>query len=169
MWESCEQDARGHGHIRMNVFPGIGKHFSIGKSNWFLDITNAFMDLLISEVIYLYWRLLSDIIIIISLNSEILDKYPFDVPGPLYWHGLPLIPAPRSFAQPFGCISKKISKLRVTGLCEGNHRWPVDSPHKGPVTRKMFTFDDVIILWIDNTTGELWVYFEFSGEKCPPH
>ena len=28
------------------------------------------------------------------------------------------------------------------------HRWPVDSPHKGPVTRKMFPFDGVIILWI---------------------
>ena len=22
------------------------------------------------------------------------------------------------------------------------HRWPVNSPHKGPVTRKMFSFDD---------------------------
>ena len=37
----------------------------------------------------------------------------------------------------------KTSKLRVTGLCED--RWPVNSPHKGPVTRKMFPFDDVII------------------------
>ena len=27
----------------------------------------------------------------------------------------------------------------------GFHRWPVNSPHKGPVTRKMFPFDDVII------------------------
>ena len=27
----------------------------------------------------------------------------------------------------------------------GNHRWPVNSPHKGPVTRKMFPFDDVIM------------------------
>ena len=27
----------------------------------------------------------------------------------------------------------------------GIRRWPVDSPHKGPVTRKMFPFDDVII------------------------
>ena len=26
------------------------------------------------------------------------------------------------------------------------HRWPVNSPHKGPVTRKMFPFDDVILL-----------------------
>ena len=25
----------------------------------------------------------------------------------------------------------------------GIHRWPVNSPHKGPVTRKMFPFDDV--------------------------
>ena len=25
------------------------------------------------------------------------------------------------------------------------HRWPVNSPHKGPVTRKLFPFDDVII------------------------
>ena len=34
--------------------------------------------------------------------------------------------------------SKKTSKLRVTGLCEGNY--PV-TPHKGPVkTRKMFSF-----------------------------
>ena len=32
--------------------------------------------------------------------------------------------------------SKKTSKLCVTGLCEGNS--PVNSPHKGPVTRKMF-------------------------------
>ena len=27
----------------------------------------------------------------------------------------------------------------------GIHRWPMDSPHKGPVTRKMSPFDDVIM------------------------
>ena len=26
------------------------------------------------------------------------------------------------------------------------NRWPVNSPHKGPITRKMFPFDDVIML-----------------------
>ena len=31
----------------------------------------------------------------------------------------------------------------------GIHRSPVDSPHKGPVTRKMFPFDEVI-MWTDN-------------------
>ena len=30
----------------------------------------------------------------------------------------------------------------------GNHRGPVNSPHKGPVTRKMFPFDDVIMTWV---------------------
>ena len=29
----------------------------------------------------------------------------------------------------------------------GIHRWPVNSPHKGPVTRKMFPFDDIIMIW----------------------
>ena len=41
--------------------------------------------------------------------------------------------------------SKKTSKLRVTGLCVGNSPGPVNSPHKGPVTRKMLPFDDVTI------------------------
>ena len=27
----------------------------------------------------------------------------------------------------------------------GIHRWPVNSPHKGPVTRKMFPVDDVVM------------------------
>ena len=56
--------------------------------------------------------------------------------------------------QPHDCLlnclfrrrSKKTSKLCVTGLCEGIHWWPVNSPHKGPVTRKIFPFDDVIIV-----------------------
>ena len=42
--------------------------------------------------------------------------------------------------------SKKTSKLRVTGLCVGNSPGPVNTPHKGPVTRKMFPFDDVIMV-----------------------
>ena len=52
--------------------------------------------------------------------------------------------------QPDDCLfnrlfrrrSKKTSKLRVTGLCAG----PVNSPYKCPLTRKMFPFDDVIMM-----------------------
>ena len=53
--------------------------------------------------------------------------------------------------QPHGCVlkrlftrrSKNTSNLCVTGFCERNS--PVNSPHKGPVTWKMFPFDDVIM------------------------
>ena len=41
--------------------------------------------------------------------------------------------------------SKKTPKFRATGLCDGNSPVTVNSPHKGPVTRKMFPFDDVIM------------------------
>ena len=41
--------------------------------------------------------------------------------------------------------SKKTSKLLVIGLCEGNPPVTGGLPHKGPVTRKMFAFDDVIM------------------------
>ena len=45
-----------------------------------------------------------------------------------------------------GADKKKTSMLRVTGLYEGIHRGPVNSPHKGPVTLRMFPFDDVIMI-----------------------
>ena len=55
--------------------------------------------------------------------------------------------------QPHNCLlyhlfwrrSKKTSKLRVTGLCARNSPGPVNSPHKWPVTRKRFPFDDIIM------------------------
>ena len=56
--------------------------------------------------------------------------------------------------------SKNTSKLRVTGLCEAIHRWPPDSLHRGPVTRKMFPIDDVIIGLVPvNSTRMLQGYF----------
>ena len=43
----------------------------------------------------------------------------------------------------FRCRSKKTSKLRVTGLCEGNAPVTVRFPAQRAVTRKMFPLDDV--------------------------
>ena len=71
--------------------------------------------------------------------------------------------------QPHGCLlnrlfsrrSKKTSKLRATGLCEGNSPGLVNSPHKGPVTRKMFPFDDVIMEVVQKSTHKRLA-------KCPP-
>ena len=59
--------------------------------------------------------------------------------------------------QPHDCLlnglfrrkSKKTSELRITGFVKGIHRWPVNSPQPEPVTRKMFSFDDVIMISAD--------------------
>ena len=40
---------------------------------------------------------------------------------------------------------KKHQSSASLAFVRGNHRGPVNSPHKWPVTRKMFPFDDVIM------------------------
>ena len=64
---------------------------------------------------------------------------------PLKWHhyGRDGVSNHCLFNRLFRLRSKKTSKLRVTGLCVGNWPGPVKSPHKGPVTWKMFPFDDI--------------------------
>ena len=55
--------------------------------------------------------------------------------------------------QPHDCYSifyssadqRKHQRYTSLAFVWGIHRWPVNSPHKGPVTRKMFPFDDVIM------------------------
>ena len=44
-----------------------------------------------------------------------------------------------------GLDQRKHQSSATLAFVRGNHRWPVNSPHKGPVTRKMFPFDGVII------------------------
>ena len=82
--------------------------------------------------------------------------------------------------QPYGCLlnclfgrrSKKTSKLRVTGLCAWNSPGPVNSPHKWPVTRKMFPFDDVIMVRGYKSTCDRLVamaFFRGGASGCWPH
>ena len=42
----------------------------------------------------------------------------------------------------------------------GIHRWPVNSPHKGAVTRKMFPFDDVIM-----ASGAIWCHYATISQR----
>ena len=50
-----------------------------------------------------------------------------------------------------GAMASQITSLAIvhstvySGADQRKHRWPVNSPHKWPVTRKMFPFDDVIM------------------------
>ena len=69
---------------------------------------------------------------------------------------------------------------------QGIHRWPVNSPHKGLVTRKMFPFDDVIMqahntsilvhitsYWLYNHISRWHAYFytkysQYTPQSSPP-
>ena len=44
-----------------------------------------------------------------------------------------------------GTVQRKYQSSASLAFVRGIHRWPVNSPHKGPVTRKMFPFDDVVM------------------------
>ena len=44
-----------------------------------------------------------------------------------------------------GAIQRKLYSFTLLAFVGGIHRWPVNSPHKGPVSRKMLPFDDVIM------------------------
>ena len=46
-----------------------------------------------------------------------------------------------------GADQRKHESSASLAFVEGIHRWPVNSRHKRPVTRKMFPFDDDIILF----------------------
>ena len=48
-----------------------------------------------------------------------------------------------------GTDERKHQSSGSLAFVRGVHRWPVNSPHKGPVTRKIFPFDDVIMLRCD--------------------
>ena len=41
---------------------------------------------------------------------------------------------------------RKRQSSALLAFAQGIHRWPVNSPHKWPVTRKMFPLDDVIMI-----------------------
>ena len=45
-----------------------------------------------------------------------------------------------------GADQRTLQSSASLALVRGIHRWPVNSPHKGPVTRKMFLFGDVIVV-----------------------
>ena len=60
-----------------------------------------------------------------------------------------------------GTDQRKHQRSVLLAFVRGIHRWPVDSPHKRPVTRKMLPFDGVIItsrsllhfLWMTTRTS----------------
>ena len=52
-----------------------------------------------------------------------------------------------------GTDQRKNQSVASLAFVRRIHRWPMNSPHKGPVTRKMFSFNDVIMLFL--SSGQL--------------
>ena len=77
-----------------------------------------------------------------------------------------------------GADQRKHQRSAPLAFVWGIYRWPVNSPHKGPVTQKMFPFDDVIMRTTThkarNTTADYpgWDFKfdrrEFRGKKFNP-
>ena len=75
-----------------------------------------------------------------------------------------------------GADQRKHQSSVSLAFVRGSHRWPVNSPHKRPVTRKMSPFDDVImnnfrahhssriyiISYVKGIIGK-----DFANIKCP--
>ena len=63
----------------------------------------------------------------------------------------------------FRCRSKKHQSSASLAFVRGSLQWSVNFPHKGPVTRKMFQFDDVIMITATKLNADkhvLVLYYE---------
>ena len=63
-----------------------------------------------------------------------------------------------------GVDQRKQQSSVSLAFVRGIHRGPVNSPHKGPVTRKMFPFDDVIMFTVLDKEK---IVFQGDGLRCP--
>ena len=61
-----------------------------------------------------------------------------------------------------GTDQRKHQSSTSLAFVRGIHWWPMNSPHKGPVTRKKFTFDDVIVFYCFHRQ-EIWMKFWMSN------
>ena len=65
--------------------------------------------------------------------------------------------------------SKKYQSSALLAFVEGIQRWLVNSPYEGPITRKIFLFDDIIMLRISprESTGRFCSNLTFSALTSP--
>ena len=78
-----------------------------------------------------------------------------------------------SFTIVYSCVysaadQRKHQNSASLAFVRGIHRWPVNSPHKGPVRREMFPFDDVImsISYPSFTLVEWSHFFVYTRQDC---
>ena len=57
-----------------------------------------------------------------------------------------------------GTDQRKHQSSTLLAFVQGIHQWLVNSPHKRPVTWKIFPFDDVIMKWVVET----WLWYNYQ-------
>ena len=74
-------------------------------------------------------------------------------------------PISRLFTQPFiqGADQRKLQSSASLAFVRGNHWWLVNFPHKRPVTREKFPFDDVIMV----VSHQCFVFFSLWTNTFP--
>ena len=55
-----------------------------------------------------------------------------------------------------GTDQRKHQSSASLAFVGGIHQWPVNTPHKGPVTRSMFPFDDVVMIQHTDVSWTSW-------------
>ena len=65
----------------------------------------------------------------------------------------------------WGADQRKHQSSASLAFVRGIHRWPVNSPHKEPVTRKLFPFDDVNMIVMKNSGFDKYSY----DKSCLTH
>ena len=65
-----------------------------------------------------------------------------------------------------GTDQRKHQRSTSLAFVRGIHPWPVDSSYKGPVTQKMFPFDDVILKYSDDNYILCHARFKKSKTDC---
>ena len=127
-------------------------------SNWFWNLTGTSAVLLMSRLLNFE---IENINLAASKPRDIFHNNTFDgfvdrCPGNRHIHYCDVI---------MGTMASQITSITIVystvysgtdqrkhqssaslAFVWGNHRWPVNSPHKWPVTRKMLLFDDVIMI-----------------------
>ena len=64
-----------------------------------------------------------------------------------------------------GADQRKHQSSASVAFMRGIHRWPVDYPHKRPVTLKMFPFDDVIMFTVKSPHNSIFIA-KYAQWKC---
>ena len=101
-----------------------------------------------------HWMLLNDILLMMNQHQTWWWMFVVNALTSVSWQWRHnkwrrlKSPTTRLFTRPFiqGTDQRKHQIPASLAFVRGIHRWPVNSQHKWPVTRKMFPFDAVIMV-----------------------